>query len=251
MKKNLVIGNWKMHGNKEQNNQLLQNFATTALPQDVTAAICAPFPYIMQCQMVLEGSCFAWGAQNVSEYDDGAYTGEVSAAMLADLECKFVIVGHSERRELFQETNELIARKAEKVINAGMTPIICIGEKLDEKDSGLTHAVVSEQLGVVLDHLGSLATSIVVAYEPIWAIGTGKTPTPLQAQGVHVQLRTQLIAAGAGDVPILYGGSMNPENAASLLAESDVNGGLIGGASLNAESFLSIVQAAKSLNANL
>lgn len=245
MKKNLVIGNWKMHGNSEQNNQLLQTFATTVLPQDVTVAICAPFPYLMQCQIVLANSCFAWGAQNVSEYNNGPFTGEVSATMLADIGCKFVIIGHSERREIFQETNEIVARKAQKVIDAGMVPIICIGEKLDEKDSGLTHAVVSEQLGVVLEHLGTQASSIVVAYEPVWAIGTGKTPTSSQVQGVHVQLRSQLIGAGAGDVPILYGGSMNPENAAALLAEPDVNGGLVGGASLNAESFLSIVDAAK------
>ena len=251
MRKNLIIGNWKMNGSLAQNEVLLQALANTAVPEELSVAVCVPFPYLAQSQAILKDTCFLFGAQNVSEFDNGAYTGEVSTSMLFDFGCRFVIVGHSERRQLLKENNQQVAAKAKKIITAGMMPVVCIGETQDEKDAGLTHSVVSEQLGVVLEQLGSLASSIVLAYEPIWAIGTGKTPTPAQAQGVHTQLRAQLISAGAGDVPILYGGSMKPDNAYDFLAESDIDGGLIGGASLKTEDFLEIINTAKNLNTNI
>jgi len=251
MRRNLIIGNWKMNGSLAHNEPLLQALADTVVPEDLSVAVCVPFPYLAQSQAILNNTCFLSGAQNVSEFDEGAYTGEVSASMLRDFGCHFVIVGHSERRQLFKETSQQVAQKAKRVIEAGMTPIVCIGETQDERDSGLTHAVVSEQLAVVLEYLGASANTMVLAYEPVWAIGTGKTPTPVQAQGVHTQLRAQLIAAGAGDVSILYGGSMKADNAYDLLAESDIDGGLIGGASLKAEDFLEIINIAKNLNANI
>ncbi|MGL4667099.1 MAG: triose-phosphate isomerase [Saezia sp.] len=251
MRKNLIIGNWKMNGSLEQNEALLHVLAGAVVPENLTVAVCVPFPYLAQSATILKDTCFFVGAQTVSEFDDGAYTGEVSTNMLVDFGCRYVIVGHSERRQLFCEKNLQIAKKAKKVIDAGMIPIVCIGETEDERDSGLTHAVVSEQLSAVLELLGSQASNMVLAYEPIWAIGTGKTPTPAQAQGVHTQLRAQLIAASVGDIPIIYGGSMKPDNAHDLLAESDIDGGLIGGASLIAEEFLEIINVAKNLNTNI
>lgn len=251
MRKNLIIGNWKMNGSLAGNEVLLQTLAATAVPENLTVAVCVPYPYLAQSEHILKDTCFLLGAQNVCEFDEGAYTGEVSAAMLRDFGCRFVIVGHSERRQLFGENSQQVAEKAKKVINAGMTPIVCIGETEDERDSGLTYTVVSEQLAKVLEHLGSQASNMVLAYEPVWAIGTGKTPTPTQAQGVHTQLRAQLITADVGDVPILYGGSMKTDNARDLLAESDIDGGLIGGASLIAEDFLEIINISANLNSNI
>lgn len=244
MRQNLVIGNWKMNGNKAQNETLLQALTTVPIAEKITVAVCVPFPYLAQSQQILDNSSINWGAQDVSKYTQGAYTGEVSAAMLTDFGCKFVLVGHSECRSLHKESNEDVAKKAKQVVDAGMTPVVCVGETLDEKESGLTHTVVSQQLSAVTDLLGTQASSIVLAYEPVWAIGTGRTATPAQAQAVHAQLRAQLIAAGHGDVSILYGGSVNPDNAQPLFSESDIDGGLIGGSSLKAEDFLLIIDAA-------
>lgn len=240
----LVIGNWKMNGSLADNEQLLQAFASVPVDIKVNTVVCAPFPYLPQCQQMLSSSCFSWGAQDVSAHDNGAYTGEVSATMLLDFGCKFVIVGHSERRMMHAESDETVAEKALKALEHGIMPVVCVGETLDEKESGLTHAVVSRQLNAIIEALGSKIASIVLAYEPVWAIGTGKTATPAQAQAVHAELRSQLIAVGAGDVPILYGGSVKPDNAVELFAQSDINGGLIGGAALKAEDFLAIVAAA-------
>lgn len=244
MKKPLVIGNWKMHGSLKANEALLQALSTAPVSEKVVVAVCPPFPYLAQCQQLLADSGVAWGAQDVSEHDAGAYTGDVAAGMLAELGCRYVIVGHSERRALHGETNEQVAFKAQKALASGITPIVCVGETADEQESGLTHSVISGQLAAVLEVVASEASRMVVAYEPVWAIGTGKTATPAQAQAVHALLRAQLIGKGAGDVPLLYGGSVKPENAAALFAEADVDGGLIGGASLKAEEFLAIAHAA-------
>jgi triosephosphate isomerase len=197
-------------------------------------AVCAPFPYLAQVAERLRGSQIAWGAQNVSEHAQGAYTGEVSAAMLAEFGCRYVIVGHSERRQLYGEGDALVAAKFAAVRSAGMTPILCVGETLQERDAGKTEAVVGRQLGAV--DFGNA----VLAYEPVWAIGTGRNATPEQAQEVHAFLRKKVPSG----TPILYGGSVKPQNAAAIFAMPDVDGGLIGGASLVAKDFLDIVKAA-------
>jgi triosephosphate isomerase (TIM) len=197
-------------------------------------AVCVPFPYLAQAGERLRGSRIAWGAQNVSEHAQGAYTGEVSAAMLAEFGCRYVLVGHSERRQLYGESDAQAAAKFAAVKAAGMTPILCVGETLQERDSGKTEDVVGRQLGAVNFKDG------VLAYEPVWAIGTGRNATPEQAQAVHAFLRKKVPA----DTPILYGGSVKPQNAAAIFAMPDVDGGLIGGASLVAKDFLEIVKAA-------
>ena len=196
--------------------------------------MCVPFPYLEQVSQRLRGSPIAWGAQNVSEHAQGAYTGETSAAMLAEFGCRYVIVGHSERRQLYGETDAQAAAKFAAVKSAGMTPIFCVGETLQERDAGRTEDVVARQLGAVDFKDG------VLAYEPVWAIGTGRTATPEQAQAVHAFLRKKVPA----QTPILYGGSVKPQNAAAIFAMPDVDGGLIGGASLVAKDFLDIVRAA-------
>jgi len=227
----LVAGNWKMHGSRASIAALLD-----ALVEDNPSgcAVCVPFPYLGQVAERLRGSPIAWGAQNVSEHAQGAYTGEVSAAMAAEFGCRYVIVGHSERRQLYGETDAQAAAKFAAVKAAGMTPILCVGETLQERDGGKTEDVVGRQLGAV-DFKGG-----VLAYEPVWAIGTGRTATPEQAQAVHAFLRKRVPA----DTPILYGGSVKPQNAAAIFAMPDVDGGLIGGASLVAKDFLDIVKAA-------
>lgn len=241
----LVIGNWKMNGSLSDNEALLQALAGSPIDSKTHAVVCAPFPYLMQCQQMLASSCFSWGAQDISQHENGAYTGEVSATMLLDFGCKYAIVGHSERRSMHAESDEAVALKALKALEHGITPVVCVGETLDEKESGLTHAVVSRQLDAVIETLANKTGSIVLAYEPVWAIGTGKTATSAQAQAVHVELRSQLIAAGAGDIPILYGGSVKPDNAAELFSQPDIDGGLIGGAALKSEDFLAIIAAAQ------
>jgi triosephosphate isomerase len=210
------------------------------------AALCVPAPYLAQAQTLLAGSTLALGAQDVSAHESGAYTGEVSAAMLRDFEVRYCIVGHSERRQYHGETDAVVANKAQRVLAAGITPIVCVGESLAEHEAGQTEAVVKRQLAAVIHANGHCISEIVVAYEPVWAIGTGLNATPEQAQGVHAVLRAQLQAATAHAqrVSILYGGSMNAANAASLLAQPDVDGGLIGGASLKAPDFLSMLKAA-------
>jgi triosephosphate isomerase len=247
--KKLIAGNWKMNGSLAANEALvkamLDGLQGSAPAADM--ALCVPAPYLAQLQSLLQGSPVAWGAQDVSAHEQGAYTGEVSVAMLKDFGCRYAIVGHSERRQYHGETDALVAAKAQRALAAGVTPIVCVGETLDEREAGQTEAVVKRQLAAVIHAVAHCASEIVVAYEPVWAIGTGKTATPDMAQQVHAVLRAQLSAATQHPerVHILYGGSMNAANAASLLAQPDIDGGLIGGASLKAADFLQIVAAAR------
>jgi triosephosphate isomerase len=246
MRRTLVVGNWKMNGSLATNASLLAGIAEGVSASGADCAVCAPAPYLAQCQSVLSGSAIGWGAQDVSAHAGGAYTGEVSVGMLADFACKYVIVGHSERRAYHAESSALVARKALAALDAGLTPIVCVGETLAEREAEQTFVVVRNQLGAVLDLVGERFDQIVVAYEPVWAIGTGKTATPEMAQEVHARLRAQLAeknAIAAGTVQILYGGSMKPDNAKELLAQPDIDGGLIGGAALKAADFLAIIHA--------
>ena len=247
--KKLIAGNWKMNGSLAANQALVRAMIdglNGAAPAS-DMALCAPAPYLAQLQTLLQGSPIAWGAQDVSAHEQGAYTGEVSVAMLKDFGCCYAIVGHSERRQYHGETDEVVAAKAQRALSAGVTPIVCVGETLAQREAGETEAVVKRQLAAVIHAVGHCITEIVVAYEPVWAIGTGKTATPEMAQSVHAVLRAQLAAAStnAKRVHILYGGSMNAANAASLLVQPDIDGGLIGGASLKAVDFLQIVAAAR------
>ncbi len=238
MRQPLVAGNWKMHGNRAANRALLDAIVAGA-GTGAEMAVCVPFPYLAQAAERLAGTPVAWGAQNVSEHAQGAYTGEVSAAMLAEFGCRYVIVGHSERRSLYGETDELVAAKFGAVQAAGLRPILCVGETLAEREAGRTEEVVARQLDAVLAKHAKAPT--VLAYEPVWAIGTGRTATPEQAQEIHAFLRKR-VAHGAR---ILYGGSVKPQNASAIFAMPDVDGGLIGGASLVAEDFLAIARAAQ------
>lgn len=246
--KKLIAGNWKMNGSLAANQALLQALATGLPAQPACAvAVCVPAPYLAQCQTLLGNvSGVDLGAQDVSSQLSGAFTGEVSAAMLKEFGCRYVIVGHSERRQYHAESDERVAQKAQQALAAGITPIVCVGETLAEREAGKTEAVVKRQLAAVIHLNGHCISEIVVAYEPVWAIGSGKTATPAEAQAVHAVLRAQLKAASdkSDRVKILYGGSMNAANAATLLAQADIDGGLIGGASLNAPDFLAIIQAA-------
>lgn len=246
MRRKLIAGNWKMNGSIATNAALLDGIRAGANGLAADLAVCVPAPYLAQTQAALAGSPVAWGAQDVSLHASGAYTGEVSGAMLRDFACQFVIVGHSERRSLHGETDAIVAGKTLQALSSGLTPIVCVGETLGEREAGQTERVVSAQLGAVLAAVDAV-DKIVVAYEPVWAIGTGKTATPEMAQQVHAQLRALLLkadpAAGAG-VRLLYGGSMKPDNARDLLAMADIDGGLIGGASLKAGDFLAIARSA-------
>lgn len=248
MRPKLVVGNWKMNGSRAANAELLTGIKSGLGNAKTSCAVCVPAPYLAQCQDLLSGSPVAWGAQDVSTHADGAYTGEVSASMLADFACRYVIVGHSERRAYHAESNELVAHKAKAALDAGLTPIVCVGETLAQREAGQTLAVVAAQLAAVCETLGSDGVKkIVVAYEPRWAIGTGKNATPEVAQQVHAQLRGQLkecVGNAAEEINILYGGSMKPDNAADLMAQPDIDGGLIGGASLKAADFLAIIKSA-------
>lgn len=245
----LIVGNWKMHGRLDANAALLQAVAqgAQALAKDVRVGVCVPYPYLAQAQQLLAGSRVAWGAQDVSAHESGAYTGEVAAAMVAGFGATFAIVGHSERRAYHSESPELVAQKAQRALAAGLVPIVCVGETLQQRESGTTEQVVGAQLDAVLAVLSvEDAARIVVAYEPVWAIGTGRSATSAQAQQVHAFLRERLAAKGAqvASVPLLYGGSVKPENAAELFGQTDIDGGLIGGASLKTEDFLAICAAA-------
>jgi triosephosphate isomerase len=248
--KKLIVGNWKMNGSLAANQALVQAMLDGLAGQAPVAelALCAPAPYLAQLQSLLAGSPIAWGAQDVSAQAQGAFTGEVSAAMLKDFGCRYALVGHSERRQYHGETDAAVAAKAQRALAAGITPIVCVGETLTEREAGQTEAVVKRQLAAVIHAVAHCTSEIVVAYEPVWAIGTGLTATPDQAQAVHAVLRAQIAAATQhpGRVHILYGGSMNATNAASLLAQPDIDGGLIGGASLKAADFLQIAAAARS-----
>jgi triosephosphate isomerase len=246
MQSKLMVGNWKMNGSLAANASLLSEVLSGMGGVTCRAAVCVPAAYLAQSQSLLAGSALAFGAQDVSAHESGAYTGEVSAAMLRDFAVRYVIVGHSERRQFHGETDTVVAHKAQRALAAGITPIVCVGESLAENEAGQTEAVVKRQLAAVIHTNGHCISEIVVAYEPVWAIGTGLTATPEQAQAVHAVLRAQLQAATAHSqrVPILYGGSMNAGNVADLLAQPDVDGGLIGGASLKAPDFLSMLKAA-------
>ena len=249
MRRRLVIGNWKMHGNATRNRVLLEGVAARAGSlSEVDCAVCVPFPYLSQAQALLAQSSVGWGAQNVSEQGEGAFTGEVSVSMLADFGCRYVIVGHSERRNLFGEGDELVAAKAAAVLASGLIPIVCVGESLEERDTDATEDVVSRQLDAVVDRVGvdGLGKSV-VAYEPVWAIGTGKMASPQQAQAVHAFLRHRVSEryAGVGNgLTILYGGSVKGANCAELFAMEDIDGGLIGGASLDVSEFMAICEGA-------
>lgn len=242
MRQKLVIGNWKMHGSLAANAALLDGIK--AAPARARLAVCAPFPYLAQCQATLAGTAIGWGAQDVSAEVRGAFTGEVAAPMLAEFGCAYVLVGHSERRSYHGETDATVATKALRALESGLTPVVCVGETLAQREAGETEAVVGRQLAAVVEALSiEQLGRIVLAYEPVWAIGTGKTATSEQAQAVHAYLRKQVAAASvdvAARMQILYGGSVKPDNAAELFSMSDIDGGLIGGASLKAEDFLAI-----------
>jgi triosephosphate isomerase len=244
----LIAGNWKMNGSLVANEALVKAMLDSLGGQTPGAdmALCVPAPYLAQLQSLLSGSAISLGAQDVSTHEQGAYTGEVSATMLKEFACRFVIVGHSERRQYHGETDLVVADKAKVALAHGITPIVCVGETLAEREAGQTEAVVKRQLAAVIHAVAHCTSEIVVAYEPVWAIGTGKTASPEQAQQVHAVLRAQLAAATQHPerVHILYGGSMNAANAASLLAQPDIDGGLIGGASLKSADFLQIVASA-------
>lgn len=249
MRKPLIAGNWKMNGSRSDNKALLDGIkAGIGNVKAAEVAVCAPYIYIADVADQLAGSPIAWGGQNLSTEAKGAFTGEISAAMLLDFNCMYVLVGHSERRSLYGEDDALVAKKFAVAHKAGITPILCIGETLEERESGVTEDVVARQIKAVIDEVG-IATlgEGVIAYEPVWAIGTGKTASPQQAQDVHAFIRSQLAThdqAVADKVRIQYGGSMNAGNAKELLAMQDIDGGLIGGASLKAEDFLAICTAA-------
>ena len=244
MRRQLIAGNWKMHGRHSANAELLAGIAA-ARPFGCDVAVCVPYPYLSETAVALAGTDLRWGAQDCSAHAQGAYTGDVSVAMLAEFGCRYVIVGHSERRQYHAESDALVADKARAALARGITPIVCVGETLAQREAGETAVVVKRQLSAVIHALGHCAGEMVVAYEPVWAIGTGQVATPEQAQAVHALLRAQLNAAAAqaDSMQILYGGSMKPDNAASLLAQPDIDGGLIGGASLKAADFAAICRA--------
>ena len=244
----LIAGNWKMNGSLAANQQLIEALLQGLGAPSCEVALCVPAPYFSQLQALLAGQAIVLGAQDVSAQPQGAFTGEQSAAMLRDFAVRYAIVGHSERRQLHHETDEQVAAKAAAALGQGITPIVCVGETLAEREAGQTEAVVKRQLAAVIHTNGHCISEIVVAYEPVWAIGTGQTASPEQAQAVHALLRAQLhhaASAHADGIQIIYGGSMNAANAAALLAQPDIDGGLIGGASLKAPDFLQIIAAAR------
>jgi triosephosphate isomerase len=247
MRGKLVVGNWKMNGSLRQNDALLADLRSgwTAMPSR-RIAICVPFPYLWQAQAALSGSDLDWGAQNVSEHVSGAFTGEVAAAMVAEFGSRVAIVGHSERRTLYGETDAAVANKAAAALAAGLTPIVCVGETLAEREASATDAVVLRQLDAVVAVLGGKLAQAVVAYEPVWAIGTGRTATPQQAEAVHELLRRRLratVGEAADEMLLLYGGSVKADNAKTLFACANIDGGLVGGASLKVDEFLAIARA--------
>ena len=249
MRRTLIAGNWKMNGSMQSITELM-NGIKAGLNEVTNAdlAVCPPAIYLMKVRGLIDEDNIALGSQNVCDHESGAYTGEVAPSMLQEAGCRYAIIGHSERRSLYGESDDLIARRYAMAVRSGITPILCIGETLEERETGVTEAVVSRQLDAVISEQGIEALGQgVIAYEPVWAIGTGKTATPEQAQSVHAYIReklTSLDRAVAQKVQILYGGSMNAGNAADLLAQSDIDGGLIGGASLKAADFLAIAKSA-------
>ena len=249
MRVKLVVGNWKMNGSLAENQALLKALAPLLSGlANVKVAICAPYPYLAQVEQAVKGTSVAWGAQDVCPFGNGAYTGGVSAAMLADFGCSYVLVGHSERRTIFGESDQVIAQKFAAAQKAGLTPVLCVGETLAERESGVTEKIIARQLDAVIGGSGIAALgNAVVAYEPVWAIGTGKTASPEQAQAVHAFIRARVAALDtkiAAALVIQYGGSVKAANAQTLFAMPDIDGGLIGGASLVAEEFAAICRAA-------
>ncbi len=246
-KKKLIAGNWKMNGGLAANEALLKALIAGTAEVACDIAVAVPSPYLAQVQALTAGTAIAVAAQDVSAHESGAYTGEVSVAMLKDFGVRYALVGHSERRQYHGETDAIVAEKAQRALAAGVTPVVCVGETLREREAGMTEAVVKRQLAAVIHLNGHCISEIVVAYEPVWAIGTGRTASPEQAQAVHAVLRTQLAAASehADRIRLLYGGSMNAANAAQLLVQPDIDGGLVGGASLKAPDFLQIIAAAR------
>ncbi len=247
MRKKFVAGNWKMHGSLKSNSELLQGVCSGVAGLTIDIVVCVPYPYLAQVGETLKGSNVAFGAQDVSEHAQGAYTGEVSATMLLEFGCKYVIVGHSERRSYYGDSDAIVAAKCAAVLKSGLVPILCVGETLDERERNVTAEVVTRQLDafIALCGVAALANSV-VAYEPVWAIGTGRTATPEQAQEVHALIRAR-VARGNAEVAaglrILYGGSMKPGNARELMSQPDIDGGLIGGAALVAADFVAICAA--------
>ena len=249
MRGKFVAGNWKMNGSLAFNRALLQELIpAVSVGAGLKSAVCVPFPYLAQVQQLLQGSGIEWGAQDLCQFDGGAYTGGVSGAMLTDFGCRYVIVGHSERRSIFGETNEVVALKYAAALKAGLTPILCVGESLAEREAGVTETVVARQIDAVVARSGAASLAgAVVAYEPVWAIGTGKTASAEQAQAVHAFIRQRVSAqhdASAAGLLILYGGSVKASNSAQLFSTPDIDGGLIGGASLVAGEFNAICRSA-------
>ena len=253
MRRPLIAGNWKMNGSRENVSHLLQELlACKPFPTKPELVVLSPYLYLPLCEQILINTPISWGAQNVSEHKQGAYTGEISASMLLDYHCRYVIVGHSERRTLYDEDNETVAKKFSAALSAGLHPILCVGETENEREQGKTLSIVQEQLAAAfsLDDNRAYFENCVIAYEPLWAIGTGKQATPEQAQEVHAVIREELKkmnAAASEKVRILYGGSVKPDNAKGLLEMPDIDGALVGGASLEAKSFMEIANACSSL----
>ena len=248
MRTPLVVGNWKMHGTCTMAHELCAGIvAQRPRFAGVEVGVCPPYVMLPLVAEVLRATGLSWGAQDVSDYDSGAYTGEVSATMLAEFDAALVIIGHSERRALFGDTDELTVRKLRRALAAGLTPILCVGETLAERQAGATEQVVARQLDALLAQpdAADLVGKLVIAYEPVWAIGTGETATPDQAQAVHAFIRARIGGAAAGATRILYGGSVKPGNAVELFAMADIDGGLIGGAALKSEDFVAICAAAR------
>ena len=250
MRKKLIAGNWKMNKDIHETATLVEDLKTRLkdFKNEVGVVLCPPFTSLVVAKSLMKDSTLKLGAQNMSHNDDGAFTGEVSAKMLMSAGCEYVILGHSERRQYFKETNELINAKVKQALKAGLTPIVCVGETLEERESNITDKIISTQINGVLHELSSVEVEkCVIAYEPVWAIGTGKTATPDQANQVHKLIRklvSQLYSWTIAEKLIIqYGGSMNDKNASDLLAQSDIDGGLIGGASLKADAFVAIIQA--------
>jgi triosephosphate isomerase len=254
MRQKLVAGNWKMHGSLQSNQALLAQLREhldvklSAQRALLEVLVCVPAPYLAQVESLLNDSPIAWGAQNVSQHKSGAYTGETSVNMLQDFGCSHVLVGHSERRGMYEETDFIVAAKFQAVRAAGLTPVLCVGETLRERESGVTEAVIARQIDAVLEVSGIDGfRQAIVAYEPVWAIGTGKTASPEQAQAVHAYIRHRLSQHHielAGQLRIVYGGSVKADNAAELFAMPDIDGGLVGGASLVPAEFIAICEAA-------
>lgn len=242
-----VMGNWKMNGDLASNAALLESVVESIPVSDsAKVAVCVPFPYLAQAQLAVANGSVILGAQDVSQFEQGAYTGEVSAKMLKEFGVSLVLVGHSERRSLFGDTDAVVAEKAKAALAANVMPVICVGETLEEREAGQAQAVVLRQFSAVANQIGAEGFKrSVLAYEPVWAIGTGKTASPKQAQEVHAWLRQALVGLGAEGVSVLYGGSVKAVNAEEIFGQADVDGGLIGGASLVASEFLSIAEAAR------